>query len=239
MAFWMFASTAASDAGSDERMSSSIQPSNGIEFTDVPPPIRPTLNVVFGCFGTWSSWIFAMARPIAPIGLAHAERAEAVAAGALERHAIAMAADRDVGDVHAGAVDRHEAIDLILQRDVEQRLHAAQIAEPFFADVGDEGDRARRLDVGRLHLADDRDQHREAAAIVADAGPSQHGALALDLARRCLRETPCRDARRSRSAGAAPRPDSRRARCRLCRRERSAARVAGRRAAARGRAPLP
>ena len=70
IAFWMFASTAASDAGSDERMSSSIQPSNGIEFTDVPPPIRPTLKVVFGCFGTWISWIFAIARPIAPIGFA-------------------------------------------------------------------------------------------------------------------------------------------------------------------------
>ena len=51
-------------------MSTSIQPSNGIEFTDVPPPTRPTLNVVFGCFGTWISLIFAIARPIAPIGLA-------------------------------------------------------------------------------------------------------------------------------------------------------------------------
>ena len=75
----------------------------------------------------------------------HAERAEAVAARALEGDAIAMAADRDVGHVHAGAVDRHEPIDLILQRRLEQLLHAAQIAEPFFADVGDEGDRARRL----------------------------------------------------------------------------------------------
>src|SRR5690349_15392642 len=51
-ALWKFASTDASDAGSDDRMSTSIQPSNGIEFTDVPPPTRPTLNVVFGCLGT-------------------------------------------------------------------------------------------------------------------------------------------------------------------------------------------
>ena len=70
IAFWMLASIAASDAGSDDRMSSSIHPSNGIELTDVPPPMRPTLNVVRGCFGTCSSWIFAIARPIAPIGFA-------------------------------------------------------------------------------------------------------------------------------------------------------------------------
>ncbi len=51
-------------------MSTSIQPSNGIEFTEVPPPTRPTLNVVFGSVGTWNSAIFAMARPIASIGFA-------------------------------------------------------------------------------------------------------------------------------------------------------------------------
>ena len=69
-AFWNLASSAASEAGSDERMSTSIQASNGIELTDVPPPMRPTLNVVFGSCGTWNSAIFAIARPSAPIGLA-------------------------------------------------------------------------------------------------------------------------------------------------------------------------
>ena len=64
---------------------------------------------------------------------------------------------------------------------VEQLLHAAQIAEPFLADVGDERDRARRLDVGLLHLADDRDHHREAAAVVADARSLEQVALALHL----------------------------------------------------------
>ena len=101
--------------GSDDRMSTSIQPSNGIEFTEVPPPTRPTLNVVFGCCGTCISSIFAIARPIAPIGFAQAERAEAVAAWSLERHAIAVAADGDVRHVDAGAVDRHEGVDLTLQ----------------------------------------------------------------------------------------------------------------------------
>ena len=52
MAFWNLASSAASDAGADDRMSTSIQPRTGMEFTEVPPPTRPTLNVVFGSPGT-------------------------------------------------------------------------------------------------------------------------------------------------------------------------------------------
>ena len=74
-------------------MSTSIQLSNGIEFTDVPPPITPTLKVVFGDAGTW------MLRELLH-RVAHrerrtdeAERAVAVAARALERHAIPLAAD--------------------------------------------------------------------------------------------------------------------------------------------------
>ena len=49
-------------------MSTSIHASKGIEFTDVPPPMRPTLNVVLGTSGTWKSAIWAMARPSAWIG---------------------------------------------------------------------------------------------------------------------------------------------------------------------------
>ena len=43
----------------------SIDASNAIEFTDVPPLITPTLNVVFGEAGTWISEILAIARPSA------------------------------------------------------------------------------------------------------------------------------------------------------------------------------
>ena len=78
--------------------------------------MRPTLNVVFGCFGTCISWILAIARPIAPIGLARPNAPKLWPPGPLNGDAIAVAADGDVGHVHAGAVDRHEAIDLILQR---------------------------------------------------------------------------------------------------------------------------
>ena len=45
-------SSFASSAGDSDRMSTSIQVSNGIELTDVPPPTTPTLNVVFGDAGT-------------------------------------------------------------------------------------------------------------------------------------------------------------------------------------------
>src|ERR1039458_6372637 len=51
-------------------MSTSIQHSNGMALTEVPPPTRPTLNVVLGLLGTWKLSTLAMARPIAWIGLA-------------------------------------------------------------------------------------------------------------------------------------------------------------------------
>ena len=99
-----------------------------------------------------------------------------------------MAPHRHVGDVHAGAVNRDEAIDLILERVVEQLLHAAQIAEPFLADVRDERDRAGRLHLRVLHLTHDRHEHREPAAVVADAGSVEDAALALHLHVRPLGE---------------------------------------------------
>ena len=80
-----------------------------------------------------------------------------------------------------GAVDRHEAIDAALQSLVEQVLHAAQVAQALFADVADEGDRARRLHVARLERADDGEDHGQAAAVVADARPANHGALLRGL----------------------------------------------------------
>ena len=48
-----------------ERMSTSIVASAEMEFTDVPPLMTPTLNVVFGVVGTWMSEMPAIARPSA------------------------------------------------------------------------------------------------------------------------------------------------------------------------------
>ena len=53
-------------------------------------------------------------------------------------------------------------------------LHAAQIAEPLLADRADECDRARRLNVLPVAARGRRQQHRQAATIVADARPAQH-----------------------------------------------------------------
>ena len=62
-------SSFSSSTGDSDRMSTSIQVSNGIELTDVPPPTTPTLNVVFGVCGTWMADSFCIAAPIANAGL--------------------------------------------------------------------------------------------------------------------------------------------------------------------------
>ena len=89
-----------------------------------------------------------------------------------------MAPDRDVGDVHAGAIDRDEAIDLIFQRRAKSS-YTREVAEPFFPDVGHEGDGARRRYLRLLHFADDGDEHGQAAAIVADARAMEDASLTL------------------------------------------------------------
>ena len=86
-----------------------------------------------------------------------------------------------MGDAQPGAVHRNELVDLALQAVEEQALHAAQVAEAFFADVGDEGDGARRLDVRLVQRANHGEHDREAAAIVADAGAFHDVAFASDF----------------------------------------------------------
>jgi len=66
---WNASSTFFSSSGDSERISTSMNMSVGIEFTDVPPPTTPTLNVVRGAAGTWSLPNFVIALPIANAGL--------------------------------------------------------------------------------------------------------------------------------------------------------------------------
>ena len=54
-----------SEAVSPERRSTSIHASLEMALIDVPPPTRPTLNVVRGELGTWKSAMPAIARPSA------------------------------------------------------------------------------------------------------------------------------------------------------------------------------
>ena len=174
-------SSARSEAVSPERRSTSIHASLAMALIDVPPPMRPTLNVVRGELGTWKSAMRAIALPSAWIGIHDAERSEAVAAGPLERDAEPRAADGDVRHAQPFAVDRDEAIDSVFQRLVEEALHAAQVAEPFFADRGDERDRSRCRHAGLVQRSRDREQIGEPAAIVADAGTAKHVAVPSNL----------------------------------------------------------
>ena len=51
----------------------------------------------------------------------------------------------------------------------------AQVAEPFLADVGDEGDGAGGSDAPGVQRTRNRDEDGQAAAVVADARSAQHG----------------------------------------------------------------
>ena len=152
-------------------MSTSMLTSAGIELTEVPPRTTPTLNVVLGSTGTCMRENFAIALAHREGRVDEAERAVAVAAWPLERHAIAEAADAAARDAALiAAVDRDELLDAILVLPLsKQILDAAQVALAFFADVADKQHVARRLKSAGLHRAHDREHQRQAARVVADA----------------------------------------------------------------------
>jgi hypothetical protein len=169
MAAWKRVSRSLSTAGSAERMSTSIQASKGMALTEVPPPTRPTLKVVLG-WRDFEGVDFGDGAPHGLDGIGHAEGAVAVAAGPFERDLVAVAADADVGDAEAGAIHRDELVDLSFEAVEEEALHAAQVAQAFLADIGDEGDGAGGFHVALVEGADDGEHDGQAAAIVADAG---------------------------------------------------------------------
>ena len=109
-----------------------------------------------------------------------AEIIEAVAARAFEGDLITPAAAGLIDNpVNAHLVDRDEAVDVRVV--AEQRLDAAQVAEPFLADVADEHDVAD----GRKFRAvqaprSSGEQHGKAAAVVTDARRVQDAVLLLD-----------------------------------------------------------
>jgi len=63
---------------------------------------------------------------------------------------------------------------------VEEVADAAEVAEPFLADVADEEDVAAGLDLARVHRIYQRQQGGEPGAVVADARGHQLRALAAD-----------------------------------------------------------
>jgi hypothetical protein len=59
--------------------------------------------------------------------------------------------------------------------------HAAQIAGPFLAHIGDEQNICPRFDPGRVHRPQPRQQHREAACVIANTWREQFCPFSADL----------------------------------------------------------
>src|SRR5690606_15750211 len=92
--------------------------------------------------------------------------------GALERHAIAPAADGARDDVAAvaDAVDRDEHRDAVAVAALgEEVADASQVAGPLLADVANKEDVAGRPYAGFVQRADDGEDDGRAARVVADA----------------------------------------------------------------------
>ena len=162
-----------------ERMSICIFASAAMVLTDVPPPTVPTVNVVFGSVGVRMSAIFAIARPMPWIALG-AEGLEAVAARAVERHLVAVAAGAEQVIDAIGAGSR-PTMPSMPGSVLEDALHAAQVAELFLADVADEQEVAGRLDLVVVQHLDPGQQHRQPARVVGDAGRIELAVALLDL----------------------------------------------------------
>src|SRR5437867_10606692 len=83
-----------------------------------------------------------------------------------------------MGDPKSDPVDRDETIDLSLQGVVEELLDAAQISQPFLPHGPGERDRSLGFDLESVERPDHADDDGQTAAIVSDAGPVDHRALA-------------------------------------------------------------
>ena len=123
-----------------------------------------------------------------------------MAAGPFEGDAVTTAADAGVRDRGlVAAVDRDELLDpVFVLALLKQVLHAAKVSLPFLADVADEEDVARRPESCRSHGADQRQQQRHAARVVADAGRIQPIAHPLHFYVGAFRED-CVDVRKNRN----------------------------------------
>src|SRR5262245_21042992 len=109
------------------------------------------------------------------------ESAVTVSTGAAISHAIARHPDCAVCDVEACAVYGNEMGCPSFHFAIEKMAHAAKIAQPLFADIGDEDDRAFGFDPGLIEGLDTREDHGQPAAIIADAGNRDDVAAPFNL----------------------------------------------------------
>jgi hypothetical protein len=107
-----------------------------------------------------------------------AELLEAVTAGPLEGHFVAVASGRLIDDLgNAETVDRNESVDVGVI--AEQGPDAPEIAEFFLADGADEHHVADGCDGVFVQRLDHREQRGQTAGIIADSGRKNGAVLFL------------------------------------------------------------
>src|SRR5262249_26994761 len=118
-----------SSSALSERISISIQAVCAMEFTDVPPSMRPTLKVVLGCLGTLEAQDFLEGAAHGWNRTRHSECAVAVPAGAANRHSVPHNTDGRVCDTQPRPVNRDEMRDLAFEFVIEEAPNPAQVPQ--------------------------------------------------------------------------------------------------------------
>ena len=120
-------------------MSTRMLADSGIEFTEVPPRITPTLKVVLGDAGT-GVWANACtARDSTTMGLGAPKVAPGMSAGTAHDH-LETAAAQGLGHdgVGARAIQHQAVVNLVLPARLRENVaHAPQVAFAFFPDIAD------------------------------------------------------------------------------------------------------
>ena len=128
----------------------------------------PTVNVVLGLVGGYQVADFRHRAAHRVYRAGQAKSGKAVSARSLETHHEAMAAGGGVDDAsQAHAVERDETVDILVV--AEQRFHAAQIAQFFFAHGADKHDVAHGAHARLVEVLQRGQQCRQSRSIIADA----------------------------------------------------------------------
>ena len=180
--WWTSVAVATSWAGSVERRSRRAVADSGMELTEVPPEMWPTLMVVRGLEGSLrcgDGRVRALAEE--EDGVGGAGVGPGVAAGAGDGDAEAEAAEGAGDDGGAAAAFEGDGGGdaVAIGAAVEEVTHAAEVAFAFFAYVGGEEDGDGWCDVGVAECGGDGEEGGEAGGVVADAGSVDAGGVVV------------------------------------------------------------
>src|SRR5580704_785950 len=103
-----------------------------------------------------------------------------------EGHAIPQTAYSGIHNTQAVAIDGNEFVDLPGHAFGKEILGAAEIAESFFTDIGDERNCTGRLHFGFIQALDGGQHDRQPAAIVTDTRAFEDISLARNLRKSLL-----------------------------------------------------